>query len=178
MRFVALAVLVGLSAAARLAVGTEEKLGAWTMAVDDKGHVVSMSYPNPPTTKGSIQLLEFDVSGTDTPKTGHIKYKDGSQRSMPKEEIAYFFGHLGGPQAIWDHLTAKNEVTRYWPTTRGLPTSVSGKPVRVILLTGANFSGTISIDSAKPGGFHLAVEGGRIPIRFEYNAVSEVQVAK
>ena len=56
-----------------------------------------------------------------------------------------------------------------------MPPALSGRKVRLILASGSNFFGTLTLDPGKPGGLFLAVEGATNgPIRFENSVLREV----
>lgn len=171
----ALSLSIGLPRGAEAA---QETMGAWTLGMDDSGQIVSMSYPNPVTSKGDIQTLEFQVAGTAPPAGGTVTFKDGKRRTMGVQEARYYFERFEGPNAVWDYLASKNRVTKYSPQKKALPPGVAGKLARVVLdIGGRSYYGLISFDD-NPGGFLLAPDGTSKPIRFENSVVSTVQMAQ
>jgi hypothetical protein len=154
-------------------------MGPWTLETDNNARIISMAYPNAPTGLGVVQLLVLDIDANAKATQGHLTFNSGARREMSKEEVAYFYALLEGPKTVWDHLDAKNQVTKYAPSTTPLPERLAGQFVRVIIRSGKNFFGTLNLASASPGGFFLVIDhasGG--PIRFENGIVREVQVAK
>ncbi len=171
--------LIGLLAFAGTAKAAQEQAGPWTLATDGGG-IVTMSYPNPPTRLGNVQLLELDLGADGFANQGRLTFKDGIKRDMSKEEVAFYYALLDGPIAAWDFLAAnKDRVTKYSPATATLPATLAGRFVRVILQNGTNFFGTLAFESTRPSGFVVKVDrasGG--PIQFENKIVREVQVTK
>jgi hypothetical protein len=138
-----------------------------------------MAYTNPPAGLGIVQMLVLDIDANTRATQGHLTFKDGVKREMIKEEVTYYYELLEGPKTVWDHLDAKYQLTKYAPATTPLPDRLAGHFVRVIIQSGKNFFGTLVIESTRPGGFSLAMDGAiGGPIRFENNIVREVQVAK
>ncbi len=182
MRWNRLAVIVGLVGSLAFTAGAraaEVQAGPWTLTTDNNARIVSMSYPNPPTGLGVVQLLVLDIDANTKATQGHLTFKSGVKRDMTKEEVAFYYTQLEGRQAAWDYLDTKNQVAKYAPLSAPLPEKLAGHFIRVIIQNGKNFFGTLAFESARPGGFFLAIErasGG--PIRFENNIVREVQVAK
>lgn len=171
--------LVGSLAFSSGARAADDEVRPWAVVLDGNGHVASMSYPNPPVGQGVIQLLELDIGADATATTGRLQFKSGVKRDMTKEEVAFYYTQLEGPKTVWNTLEGRNQVTKYDPAATPLPASLSGTPIRVIIKAGLNFFGTLSFDSARPGGFFLSVVGASGgPIRFENAAVHEVQVRK
>ena len=171
--------LVGLLPIAGETQAAQEQMGHWTLETDSRGGIVSMSYPNPRTAMDLVQVLEISVQANTTATQGHLTFKDGVKRDMTKEEVAFYYTSLDGPKATWDYLAAKDRVTKFAPATAALPANLAGSFIRVIFRDGGNFFGKLAFESAKPGGFILAVDGASGgPIRFENNVVREVQIAK
>ncbi len=177
-RLIRIAVLVGSLGYAGVSQATEEQQGPWTLTLDDSTQLVSMSYPTPPTSKANIQLLQVQVTGTDMPTGGHIKFTDGTERDMSKEESSFYYRLLDGPNAAWDFLYGKKRVTQYSPADKALPSTVAGKLVRVVLPNGHNYFGKLAFDADKPKGFALSIEGSKTPIWFDNKAVAFVQALR
>ena len=182
MRWNRLAAIVGLACSPTFlerAQAAQEQVGPWALVTDNNARIVSMSYPNPPTGLGNVQVLELDIGTNAIATRGRLKYQDGVKRDMTKEEVAFYYSSLKGPKAAWDYLNAKNLVTKFAPATTPLPETLAGHFIRVIDTDGTNFFGTLAFETARPGGFILAIQGASGgPIRFENSIVREVQVAK
>ena len=171
--------LIGLLAFAAAARAAQDQAGAWTVTTETSGQIATMSYPDPQTKLGAVQTLEFDIGVNASAKQGHVTLKDGTKRDMPKEEAAFYYEQLDGPVAAWDYLASKDRVTKYNPAKAPLPSKLAGSFVRVIIQTGTNFFGKLTLDTTKPDGFVIAVDkasGG--PIQIENKVVRELQVAK
>ncbi len=179
-RFAVIVGLFGSLAFAGAARAAQEQVGPWTVITDDSGRIASMSYPNPPTALHLARIFEFQLGANAKATQGRIEYKDGAKRDMSKEEVYYYFRELlEGPKAAWDYLAGRNQVTKYSPSSKPLPTDLNGDFVRVTSLKGTDFFGTLAFESTRPTGFSLAIEGaGKGPIWFENVVVREVQVAR
>lgn len=182
MRWNTLAVIASLVYSQTFAGDTqaaEQHVGQWTLVTDNSDRLVSMAYPNPPAGLGIVQMLELDMGANATVTKGRLTFKNGVKRAMTKEEVAYYYALLDGPNTAWDYLAAKNQVSKYSPSTTPLPTNLAGSKARVIIQKGTSFFGTLSFEATRPGGFFLSVDGAsRGPIRFENGIVREVQVSK
>ena len=182
MRCTRLAAIVGLACSLVFLEGAQaaqEQVGSWTLETDINARIVSMSYLNPPAGLGIVQMLVLDIDANAKATQGHLTFKNGVKRDMIKEEVTYYYELLEGPKTVWDHLDAKNQVTKYAPATTPLPERLSGHFIRVIIQNGKNFFGTLAFESTRPGGFSLAMDGAiGGPIRFENSIVREVQAAK
>jgi len=178
-RFPFVVALVGLLAFARAAQAAPDQVRPWAVVLDSSGRVASMSYPNPPTGLGIVQLLELDIGADFKATKGHLSFKNGVKRDMTKEEVAFYYGQLEGAKTVWDTMDGKNRVTKFDPATTPLPTSLSGTEVRVITKAGMNFFGKLSFESSRPGGFFLTIDGASGgPLRFENTVIQGVQAAK
>jgi hypothetical protein len=154
----------------------QQQVGPWTIVTDATGRFASMSYANPSTGLGVLDSLEIVMGPGAAPTGGHLKFKGGFQRDMTPEELVFYFTQLEGGKAAWDYLAGISQVTKY--PVASLPPALGGRKVRLILQSGTNFFGTLTLDVTKPGGLFLAVEGAcNGPIRFENSVVREVQVA-
>jgi hypothetical protein len=179
-RFAVIVGLVGSLLFAGAARADKEQVGPWTVVTDGGGRIVSMSYSNPPTGPADLRMLEIDLGDNAKATRGRIEYRDGVKRDMSKEEVYYYYCELlDGPKAAWDYLAGRNQVTKYSPSSKPLPTDLNGDFVRVISLKGTNFFGTLAFESTSPTGFSLAVErASNGPIWFENAVVREVQVVR
>ncbi len=135
MRWNRLAAIVGLAGSLTFLEGAQaaqERVGPWVLVTDNNARIVSMSYSNPPTGLGNVQVLELDIGTNAIATRGRLKYQDGVNRDMTNEEVAFYYSSLKGPKAAWDYLDAKNLVTKYAPVTTPLPATLAGHFIRVI----------------------------------------------
>ncbi len=177
MRYGKLAVVAGFMAL--LSVGgtaraAQQQVGPWTVMTDPSGRLSSMSIANPSTGLNVVASLEIAMGPGAQPTGGRLKFNGGFQRDMTPEEVTFYFTGLEGSKAAWDYLASVNQVTKY--QGGNVPAALSGRKVRLILNSGNNFFGTLTVDASKPGGLFLAVEGAcNGPIRFENSVLREVQ---
>jgi hypothetical protein len=152
----------------------QQQVGPWTVVTDPGGRLASMSIASPSTGLGVVESLEIVMGPGAQPTGGRLKFNGGFQRDMTPEEVTLYFTTLEGGKAAWDYLGSVNQVTKY--QGGNVPPALSGRKVRLILNSGANFFGTLTVDPSKPGGLLLAVEGAcNGPIRFENSVLREVQ---
>jgi hypothetical protein len=152
----------------------QQQVGPWMVVTDPSGRLVSMSNANPSTGLNVVDSLEVVMGPGAQPTGGHLKFKGGFHRDMTPEEVTFYFTTLEGGKAAWDYLASVNQVTKY--QGGNVPPALSGRKVRLILNSGNNFFGTLTLDASKPGGLFLAVEGAcNGPIRFENSVLREVQ---
>ena len=165
---------VALFAVGGTARAAQQQVGPWTVVTDPSGRLASMSIASPSTGLGVVESLEIVVGPGAQPTGGRLKFNGGFQRDMTPEEVTLYFTTLEGGKAAWDYLGSVNQVTKY--QGGNVPPALSGRKVRLILNSGANFFGTLTVDPSKPGGLLLAVEGAcNGPIRFENSVLREVQ---
>jgi hypothetical protein len=157
----------------------EQQVGSWKIITDPTGRFASMAYADPNVVAlASLESLEIVMGTGAVPTQGHLKFKTGFKRDMTPEEVTLYFAQLEGGKAAWDYLASMNQVTKYPGGTTALPATLSGKKVRLILVNGNNYFGTITVDATKPGGVFLAVDGAcGGPIRFENSVIREAQAA-
>jgi hypothetical protein len=154
----------------------QQQVGAWTIVTDPSGRLASMSIANPSTGLGVVESLEIVLGPGAQPTQGHLKFNSGFHRDTTPEELALYFAELEAGKAAWDYLASVNQVTKY--QGGNVPPALNGRKVRLILNSGNNFFGTLTVDPSKPGGLFLAVDGAcNGPIRFENGVLREVQTA-
>ncbi|HUI91754.1 MAG TPA: hypothetical protein VLX68_05845 [Chitinivibrionales bacterium] len=154
----------------------QQTFDGWAITPAQDARAATMTYANPSTYLKIESDFVISVDAAGAPASGIIHFKNGFQRAMTAEEIAYYYPEYGGINAYWDFRDKQGTISTFDFATDAIPQTFVGRQVRVISKAGKQYIGLLNLQPSTPGWFSLNVRGNSV--MFEKNAVKEIQAFK
>ena len=162
---------------AGFSVGTgAQEYNGWSIKSNNQG-AVTLTMSNPATYMSIESGLSVEIGANGIPQGGAVKFKDGVERDMSKQEASTYMDALMGNHALWSYWEAQGKLTTI-KTDAAIPATWIGAMTRMVPLAGKEVIGTLmNANSQQQYSIHVEGEsGGDVP--FTMNAVSVLQQLK
>lgn len=162
-----------------MAVYAQDSVEGWNIIANGKGQVTSMEYENPSTYLKIQKYMRVDLDNQGNPKGGAVKFLNGFDRDMPKQEATWYWENFNGRHSLWSYLYSKGKLIELPSLSTPLPDSYYGKYTRVVTNSNGEYFGTLQKSQAGSDGFQLVIEGASGgPLIFERIVVKLMQQMK
>jgi hypothetical protein len=161
------------------AVYAQDSVEGWSLTMAKNGQVSSMEYENPNTYLKIQKYVRVDLDNQGNPTAGAVKFMNGLDRDMPKQEATWYWENFNGRHALWSFLSTKGKLVDIDPQAAPIPDNFYGKYTRAVTNNNVEFFGTLMKAAEGPDAFQLTIDGASGgPVHFDRKVVKQLQQIK
>lgn len=157
----------------------QDSVEGWNIIANSSGQVTGMEYENPSTYLKIQKYIQVTLDNQGKPSGGSVKFQNGFERDMPKQEAAWYWENFNGQHALWSYLYTKGKLIELSSPTAPIPESYYGKFTRVVSINNSEYFGKLQKVTNESDVFELVIEGASGgPLHFERKVVKLLQQIK
>lgn len=137
------------------AVYAQDSVEGWSIFKNNTG-TISMEYENPSTALKIQKNMRIDLDKQLEPSGGAVKFHNGLERDMPKQEAAWYWENFKGRHALWSYLYTNGKLI---DIPASIPEGSYGKNTRIVTITNGEYFGKLQKVSDEPDAVELNIDG-------------------
>jgi hypothetical protein len=160
------------------AIYAQDSVEGWNLYTNNTGSI-SMEYQNPDTYLKIQKYIRIDLDKNWEASGGAVKFLNGFERDMLKQEAASYWEQFKGRHALWSYLSEKGKLNDLASQNASIPDGYYGKMTRVVINNNKEFFGMLQKSPGAPEVILLANEGASGgPLSIERKMIKLMQQIK
>lgn len=161
-----------------ITVHAQDNVEGWNIYTNNAG-TISMEYENPSTYLKIQKFIRIDLDKQYEPSAGAVKFLNGFDRDMMKQEAASYWEQFKGRHALWSYLAEKGKLNDITSQSASFREGDYGKMTRVVSNANGEYFGKLQKSPGAPDVILLANEGeSGGPLNIERNVIKLIQQIK